>query len=210
MTPFSKESDYEPTIIKDESVVEKEQTLRDSLVVDEVDDDDAPVSHQSLQEAKRTLRNFCFMAVLFSANHGTIVACLSLATARLGAIGAWQSGMLYLFYTASAVLGATYVVKKFGGRNGMIAGMFLYCIYVGCFSVATSFPEIKRAAALTGAAFGGIGAGFLWVAQGSYFSEAAKRHAAAMAQDVNEITSYLAGVFAFIYRLLSSASPLLL
>jgi MFS family permease len=210
MTPFSKGSDYEPTIIADEPAMEAEQdTLRDNLVV--VADDEAP-SHQSLQEAKRTLRNFCFMAVLFSANHGTIVACLSLATARLGAVGAWQSGILYLFYTGSAVLGATYVVKKFGGRNGMIAGMSLYCIYVSCFSVATSFPESERAAALTGAAFGGIGAGFLWVAQGSYFSEAAKRHAAAMAQDVSESTSYLAGIFAFIYlssevilRLLSSA-----
>mmetsp|Transcript_17003 Transcript_17003/g.28226 ORF Transcript_17003/g.28226 Transcript_17003/m.28226 type:complete len:488 (+) Transcript_17003:114-1577(+) len=214
MDPLLKEGEYEPTIIEEEYAMEGEQTLdtlRDNLVEEEDPPDDAP-PHQSLEEAKGTLRNFCFMAVLFSANHGTIVSSLSLATSRLGAIGAWQSGILYLFYTASAVLGATYVVKKFGGRNGMIMGMILYCVYVGCFSVAISFPEIERAAALTGAAFGGIGAGFLWVAQGSYFSEAAKRHADAMAQDVSESTSYLAGIFAFIYlsfevllRLLSSA-----
>lgn len=216
MSPFSRERDYEVTRIEEEEdAMEGEQTLetlRDNLVDSPSDPDDDPPPHQSLQEAKRTLHNFCFMAILFSANHGTIVSCLSLATARLGAIGAWQSGILYLFYTASAVLGATYVVKKLGGRNGMITGMLLYCIYVGCFSVATAFPDIERAAALTGAAFGGVGAGFLWVAQGSYFSEAAKRHAAAMGQDVSESTSYLAGIFAFIYlsfevllRLLSSA-----
>lgn len=40
--------------------------------------------------------NFVKMAVLFSANHGCVVACLSLATARLGNVGAWQSGILYV------------------------------------------------------------------------------------------------------------------
>jgi hypothetical protein len=39
--------------------------------------------------------NFVIMSLLFSANHGCVVACLSLATARLGgALGAWQSGLL--------------------------------------------------------------------------------------------------------------------
>jgi hypothetical protein len=41
--------------------------------------------------------NFVIMSLLFSANHGCVVACLSLATARLGgALGAWQSGLLYV------------------------------------------------------------------------------------------------------------------
>lgn len=40
------------------------------------------------------LRNFILMSILFSANHGCVVACLSLATARLGSLGAYQSGLL--------------------------------------------------------------------------------------------------------------------
>lgn len=41
--------------------------------------------------------NFLWMSTLFAANHGCVVACLSLATARLGgAVGAWQSGLLYV------------------------------------------------------------------------------------------------------------------
>lgn len=168
------------------------EELRTNLVED-------AVSWQSTQEGKRIFRNFCLMAVLFSANHGTIVSCLSLATARLGAVGALQSGVLYLFYTLSAVLGATYVVTKVGGRNGMVAGMILYCVYVACFLLATVYPELERAAALTGATFGGIGAGFLWVAQGTYFAEASKRHAAAMQQEISESTSFFAGTFACIY-----------
>ena len=38
--------------------------------------------------------NFVLMSILFAANHGCVVACLGLATARLGATGAWQSGIL--------------------------------------------------------------------------------------------------------------------
>jgi hypothetical protein len=44
--------------------------------------------------------NFVRMAILFSANHGCVVACLSLATARLGSVGAWQSGILYVLATS--------------------------------------------------------------------------------------------------------------
>lgn len=168
------------------------ENLRDNLF-------EGSVPELSLQECKRIVRNFCWMAILFSANHGTIVTCLSLATARLGTVGALQSGILYLFYTLSAVLGATYVVEKIGGRNGMIVGMTLYCAYVACFFGATSFPSMESAVAITGAAFGGIGAGILWVAQGAYFAQAAKRYASAMAQELSESTAYLAGIFAFTY-----------
>ena len=77
------------------------------------------------ESSRSTVRNFIVMAVLFSANHGCTVACLSLATARLGSIGAWQSGILYITYTASAVLGATYVTKVLGGRNAIMTGMTL-------------------------------------------------------------------------------------
>lgn len=164
------------------------------------------------EAAATTLTNFVLLAILFSANHGCTVSCLSLATSRLGAIGAWQSGTLYLTYTGSAVLGATYVTKQFGARNAIAMGMGLYCVYVGCFLVATMFPAIEKVAAITGAGIGGIGAGFLWTAQGSYFATASAIHAQHLRQDVSVSTSYLAGFFAFIYlleemlmRLLSSA-----
>jgi hypothetical protein len=47
--------------------------------------------------SNRILYNFILMSILFSCNHGCVVACLSLATARLGSIGAYQSGLLYVF-----------------------------------------------------------------------------------------------------------------
>lgn len=149
--------------------------------------------------SNKTRNNFYLMALFFSTNHGCMVACLSLATARLGAVGAIQSGVLSLSYMASAVLGATYVVKRFGARNAMLTGMLLYCAYVACFWVATSYPAMEQVAALTGATIGGFGAGFLWTAQGSYLAMAAKHQAKESSTDLSECTSNLAGVFAFIY-----------
>ena len=64
------------------------------------------VSTQSPQVGGLTLRNFCFMAVLFGLNHGTAVSCMALATARLGSIGALQAGLTYLCYTLSRNLEA--------------------------------------------------------------------------------------------------------
>ena len=149
--------------------------------------------------AGRTSWNFIWMSVSFSANHGCVVACLSLATARLGSVGAWQSGVLYISYTASAVFGATTVVKQLGPKNALMGGMALYCVYVGCFLIATLSPSIETPAALLGAAIGGAGAGSLWTAQGSYFGRASEDHAAQLQQPVQLSNQRLASIFASIY-----------
>ena len=54
-----------------------------------------PISNTS-SSSLSIIWNFVFMAILFSSNHGCVVACLSLATARLGSLGAYQSGLLYV------------------------------------------------------------------------------------------------------------------
>jgi hypothetical protein len=50
-----------------------------------------------------------------------------------------------------------------------------------------------------GAAIGGVGAGFLWTAQGSYFTSAAQDYATHSGQTTTSATSKLASIFAFIY-----------
>jgi len=169
--------------------------------MDDSYNEESIVTDASQRAARRTLLNFVLMSILFSANHGCVVACLALATARLGAIGAWQSGILYLTYTLSAVLGATWIVKKMGARNALWLGMALYCAYVGCFWIATRMEAIddQRLAAYLGAAIGGVGAGFLWTAQGSYFGRAAEEHADHLQQPLSTSTASLAGIFAFFY-----------
>lgn len=105
-------------------------------------------------------------------------------------------------YTASALLGATYIVKRAGARNALWLGMSLYCAYVACFYLATLLPtgsDNQRLLAWTGAAIGGVGAGFLWTAQGAYFGQAAEEHAQHLHQPVSTSTASLAGIFAFFY-----------
>jgi MFS family permease len=134
---------------------------------------------------------------------------LSLATARLGSVGAWQSGVLYLAYTLSAVMGATYVVKRLGSRNSMMLGMAFFCMYVGAFLIATVWPSALKVAAMTGAAIGGIGSGLLWTAQGVYFSQASEEYSLESGQDWATSTSMLAGIFAFILLAEETALDLL-
>ena len=173
------------------------------LSVEDQHDDQSSLSptEPNRAAAQRTFHNFVVMSVLFSANHGCVAACMALATARLGSTGAWQSGILFLSYTLSSVLGATWIVKKLGSRDAILCGMSLYCAYVGCFWLATRVDDLekKRVVAYIGAAVGGIGAGFLWTSQGAYFSKAAEDHAGHLLQSVSVSTSYLAGVFAFFY-----------
>ena len=156
---------------------------------------------RNLNGANRTLRRFTIFSFIFAANPSAALACLSLATARLGKVGAWSSGMLYLTYTLSSVLGATYVVKQLGGRNSMMLGMSFYVVYVACFWVAVSHPSIEAPAAIGGAFIGGIGSGILWTAQGSYFTQAAEEHALYQGCEWADCTSSLSGTFAFAYLL---------
>ena len=154
---------------------------------------------RDIPAADRTLQSFTVFSFLFSANPCAALACLSLATARLGKIGAFSSVILYLTYTLSSVMGATYIVKELGGRNAMMVGMSMYCFYVGCFWVAASFPDIAAISAVSGAFIGGIGAGITWTAQGSYFSSASEDHALNMGCKWSECTASLSGTFAFAY-----------
>jgi MFS family permease len=152
-----------------------------------------------LRTASRIVRSFVLLSVLFSANHGCVVACLGLATAKLGSVGALQSGVLYATYTGSALAGSTWVVKTVGSRNAIVTGMALYCCYVTAFWLATVRSDAAGAAALAGALLGGVGAGFLWTAQGAYFAASAEEHAALLQQPTETSTAQFAGIFAFIY-----------
>jgi hypothetical protein len=175
------------------------------------DDDDFTTSRRNpnVVAAARIMSNFRLMSVLFSLNHGCVVACLALASPKLGAIGAWQSGILYITYTTSALIGATYIVKELGGRNALSLGMGLYCAYVGCFVVALIWPESKHTIPYVGGAIGGVGAGFLWTAQGSYFAKCSELHSSYMQQPVASSTSSLAGIFAFLYLAIEVAVRML-
>jgi hypothetical protein len=72
--------------------------------------------------------NFVIMSILFSANHGCVVACLSLATARLGSIGAYQSGLLYV--STKLLYSCNYGAKNLIVPN--VCCLVLYTIWFPC------------------------------------------------------------------------------
>jgi MFS family permease len=159
------------------------------------------------EDPRDVLHNFVLMGAFFCGTVSCAIACLSLATARLGSIGASQSGLIYLTYTCSSIMGATSVANHLGARNAMILGMTLFCAYVICFLVATMEYDDSRARAATviGAILGGIGAGISWTSQGSYFMLASNRYAhASETHNRHEATTLLAGIFAAIYLVMEA------
>ena len=148
------------------------------------------------------LSNFALMAVCFSVNHGAVTSVLSLAVPLLGPVaGPYSSGTLYICYAVTALFLSTPIMSFLGTRNALIVGTALYCVYVASFPVglfATSghsdgwckdgtidagcadphnVPLIIIA--IAGGVVGGFAAGFLWSAQGAYFTCTAKLYAAA-------------------------------
>ena len=172
---------------------------KDSKVLDGLTRDGPALLDESkdgFRTSEAVLNNFRLMAILFSAVPASALACLSLATARLGALGAWQSGTLYLSYTLSALTFSIHVVKRIGSRNALVLGMSLFCTYVGCFLMATVIPTSAKAFALMGAVVGGVGAGIMWTSQGTYFAEAADEYGKVSNMDRTESNGYLGGIFA--------------
>lgn len=159
----------------------------------------APPGDVGAAAAAALYRSFLIFSVLFAANHSSGLACLSLASSRLGSRTAdWQSGVLYLTYTGSAVLGATYVAKRLGSKAAAVYGMWLFCCYVLCFFLAALLPAaVEAPLAYTGAAIGGVGAGIGWTSEGVYLTQAAEAYSLASGKPWSESTGKLAGVFAF-------------
>ena len=154
---------------------------------------------QMEQRPCHPLLNFIILSVLFSVNHGVIVSCLAFATLQFGATAAWQLVFFHLVYAASALLGATYLVKQLGPRNSMILGMGLNSTYVGCFWMAMEWHAFMDFFAVVGAVLGGVGGGLVWTAQGAYFGRASQDYAVVANVKSDTATSFLASMFAFIY-----------
>ena len=135
------------------------------------------------------LANFMRLALAFSANHAVVVTALALASAALGPkLGSYGVGVLYTGFTVSALLFAPAVVRTLGPRRAMVLSLSLYCAYVGSFIGGLALvrargadDELTWAVVLSGAVVGGVGAGWMWTAQGAYFTAAARAFAAVAA-----------------------------
>lgn len=141
------------------------------------------------------------MCILFSINHGCVTAVLNLSVVLLGDKGSFMSGVLYIMYAATALLASTAIVGRLGVRGALCTGCLLYCVYIFSFPLALIAHDdaSQLAIALVGGAVGGVAAGFLWAAQGSYFATSAKLYAEATNTPPEKATSTFAATFGMLF-----------
>jgi len=146
------------------------------------------------------MASFGAMCICFSINHGCVTALIPLATGDFGSLGSYTLGTLYAFYTLTALFFSTAIVGMTGHKWGMVLGMSIYCGYVALYLVARETSgELRAFSAVTGGVMGGVAAGFLWTAQGGYFTNLSAHYAASKGITRSEATSWLSGIFASFY-----------
>ena len=157
-------------------------------------------SDTPLSVKKVSFRNFILFCICFSVSHATVDGVLIYATAELGeSLGAVSGGILYIFYSFSALFLAKAFLRYNGARTSLLFGLCFLLTYVTTFVVALGIPSIKWFICVPGSILGGLGAGILWVAQGSYYSQSSHLYAVESHITVDAAHNELAGYFAFIY-----------
>ena len=98
-------------------------------------------------------------------------------------IGSFSLGLFYTCYTICAVFFAPLISSLLGVKWGVFVGLIMYCYYIASLPVAGGVYVWTGSSAgidfvlFTGAFIGGVGAGFLWTAEGAYFTQAAAEYA---------------------------------
>ena len=157
--------------------------------------------------ADEVQRNFFLMGVLFAINHGVVTTPLAVSTTLLKLETAtFGNGLLYVVTLLSSLLLGAPVVGQLGPKGGLTFGMFFYCLYIACFAGALYFTG-QEWLFTAGSACGGLAAGVLWTAQGTYFASSASA-LSATGRSRDEATADLSGQFAFSYLLLEVLSKL--
>ena len=153
------------------------------------------------------------MTLGFSVNHATVVTVIALATAHLGPVlGAYDLAVFNAVYVLTGLVVQGVVVEKLGLKGSLLAGTMLYCLYVLSFLAATLCEEgtwLQWIIAIGGAVLGGFGAGFLWSAQGAYFTVNAELYAQAAQIPASMATGQFSGTFAFWYLATEVATKIL-
>lgn len=119
---------------------------------------------------KVVLLNFALFCLSFSICHATVDGVLAVASTELGPkLGSFSGFVLYIFYTFSSLFLCKPFLGYFSSKLGVFVGLSGMLCYVSAFLLAIFFKPYATPIFLTGAAFGGIGAGILWTSQSSYY-----------------------------------------
>jgi len=159
--------------------------------------------------------NFLKFSLMFGINHGCVTAVLNLSVQLLGNQGSYMDSALYIAYAATALVASSAILAALGTRGSLITGTFVYCVYIISLPLAllANSEDTKLLIAIVGGTVGGVAAGFLWAAQGSYFAASAKLYAASSGVSNEQATAKFAAYFGVVFlgtELLLKLLPLVL
>lgn len=133
------------------------------------------------------LKNFQYFSILYSIVHASLEGVLVYSAAELGtSLGAYGGFTLFMTYTLSALFFAKLVLQYVEVKSCILLGLMALIVYVLAFFIAIVLPRYAWMIFLTGAAIGGLGAGILWTAQGSYYSMNAQEYASVLISQQEE------------------------
>lgn len=167
-----------------------------------------------LQAAWAVKRSFLMMCAAMAANMGTVTTVIAFAGPDFPGIGLTGTGVLFGAYCISALLFAPLILAVFGQKKCLVAGLCQYCIYLLVYLLAELFGTGKTCPAIPGDCVpvatpiasvvlvvcgcfvGGFGSGYLWPAQGAYFTGSAKEYARLAGIPETEATGKFSSYFA--------------
>jgi hypothetical protein len=151
-------------------------------------------------DAKKIMNNFIVMTACFSANHGCITTVIAFAGADEGAIGTYSTGVMYGSYMLTALFVSNVILAWLGTKWSLVLGLAVYTVYLLAFLLATLYPgPLGDILIITGAAVGGCGSGFMWIAQGTHFVRSANAYAVANNRAPEDVTGLFSSTFAFYF-----------
>lgn len=153
-----------------------------------------------LRDGKSLYWNFILFSLLYSIAHATVDAVLAFSAAELGSsIGSYGGFALYICYTGSAFFLAKPVLGVLSSKTSVFLGLLGLLCYVGSFFLAILFPRFSLEIFVSGASVGGIGAGVLWTAQGSYYASNSKWYSHCHQKEFGVTNSIFASIFSGVY-----------
>lgn len=156
------------------------------------------VSGMSAREAPDWMWNYNLMAILVGVNHGVEDLFFAYTTVVYpGRVGYNANTLLYLVWCFSSMLLAAPVSTKLGSKTVIVLGLVFYDIQYIMFVICSFLDDswLLEAVAYTGAIACGIGAGFLWTAEGVYFAQSTQRVADATGETLKAKSAQLAALF---------------
>lgn len=160
-------------------------------------------------ESEAIRANFSWLCLWFAVCHGCVTSPLIYASSVLEEqVGLSGNSVLYAATVASGLLASVPIIRVVGLKSSLMLGMALYTLYLALFSFAALLarPDMFRAAPLwsavsfyLGSGCGGLGAGLLWISQGSYLGRGAALVAQKEGRAHDQVSGELAGEFAIYY-----------